>query len=60
MNMCMADVTDIKNVKIEDEVVLLGKQGREEITAEEIAGKIGTINYEVVTRINPMLKRIVK
>lgn len=60
MNMCMADVTDVANVKIEDEVVLLGRQGREEITAEEIAGKIGMINYEVVTRINPGIKRIIK
>jgi alanine racemase len=60
MNMCMADVTDVKNVKIEDEVVLLGRQGREEITAEEIAGKLGTINYEVVTRINPGIKRFIK
>lgn len=57
MNMIMVDVTDIPRVKIEDEVVLLGKQGREEITAEEIAQKIGTINYEVVTRINPLLPR---
>ncbi len=57
MNMTMIDVTHVKNVKIEDEVVLLGKQKKEEITAEEIAGKIGTINYEVVTRINPLLPR---
>jgi alanine racemase len=59
MNMCMVDVTDVKNVKLEDEVVLLGRQGREEITAEELAGKLGTINYEVVTRINPGAKRVV-
>jgi len=57
MNMIMVDVTDISRVKIEDEVVLLGKQGREEITAEELAQKIGTINYEVVTRINPLIPR---
>jgi len=57
MNMCVIDVTDIPNVQVEDEVVLLGRQGRETITAEEIAKKIGTINYEVVTRINPTLPR---
>jgi alanine racemase len=57
MNMMMADVTDIPGVKVEDEVVLLGKQGRNEITAEELAAKIGTINYEMVTRINPWLPR---
>lgn len=58
MNLIMVDITDIPNVKIEDEVVLIGKQGREEIKAEEIAQKTGTINYEVVSRINPSLPRI--
>lgn len=57
MNMIMADVSDIENVKLEDEVVLLGKQNNEEITAEEIADKVGTINYEIVSRINPLLPR---
>lgn len=59
MNMCVVDVTDVKNVEIEDEVVLLGRDGDEIITAEELASKIGTINYEVVTRINPLIKRVV-
>lgn len=59
MNMVMVDVTDIPKIKIEDEVVLLGKQGKNEVTAEEIAQKIGTINYEVITRINPLLPRTV-
>jgi len=57
MNMIMVDVTDISKVNVEDEVVLLGKQGKNEITAEEIAQKVGTINYEIVTRINPELPR---
>jgi len=57
MNMIMVDVTDISKVKVEDEVVLLGKQRKNEITAEEMAQKIGTINYEIVTRINPELPR---
>lgn len=57
MNMIMVDVTDIPRVRLEDEAVLIGRQGREEVTAEEVAGKIGTINYEVVTRINPQLTR---
>lgn len=59
MNMCVADVTDAPRARVEDEVVLLGKQGREEVTADELAEKIGTINYEIVTRINPQLPRIV-
>jgi alanine racemase len=59
MNMIMVDVSHIPDIKLEDEVVLLGKQGKEQITAEELAQKIGTINYEVVTRINPLIPRIV-
>lgn len=58
MNMCVADVTDVPRVRAEDEVVLLGQQNNEEISAEEIAEKIGTINYEILARINPLLKRI--
>lgn len=57
MNMIMVDVTNIPNVKPEDEVVLIGRQNKEEITAEEMAELLGTINYEVVTRINPELER---
>lgn len=59
MNMMIADVTDIPGVKLEDEVVLLGRQGREIIAAEDLASKIGTINYEVIARINPQIPRIV-
>ena len=58
MNVCMVDVTDVPNVYEGDEVVLIGKQGEAEITAEEIARHLVTINYEVVTRINPNLEHI--
>lgn len=57
MNMTMVDVTDITDVELENEVVLIGKQGKNEIAAEELAQKIGTINYEVVSRINPLIPR---
>ncbi len=60
MNMIIVDVSHLTNVKPEDEAVLIGRQGQEEITADEIAGKINTINYEVVTRINPSIPRILK
>lgn len=59
MNIMMVDATDVSEVKAGNEAVLLGKQGGEEITADEIAGKIGTINYEVVTRINPLIQRTI-
>jgi len=59
MNMFMVDASRVRSVKQEDEVVLLGRQKGEEITAEEIADKIGTINYEVTTRVSPLLPRVV-
>lgn len=59
MNLCVVDVTDIPGARIEDEVVLLGSQGKERISAEQLAAWIGTINYEVVSRINPLLPRMV-
>jgi alanine racemase len=58
MNMTIVDVTDIPDAMDGDEVVLLGRQGNESISAEEIARKLGTINYEIVTRINPLLPHI--
>lgn len=55
MNMTIVDITDISNVRLNDEAMLLGKN----ITAESIADKLETINYEVVTRINPNIKRLI-
>lgn len=57
MNMVMVDITDVPGVKMEDEVVLIGAQGSETITAEELAGWAGTIQYEFLTRINPLIER---
>jgi alanine racemase len=59
MNMTMLDVTDI-GANLDDEVVLIGRQGSAEIRVEELAEKIGTIGYEVVARINPLIPRITK
>lgn len=60
MNMFMVDITDVPSVKPGDEVVLLGKQGDEQITAEDLALWFNTINYEVTTRINENIPRILK
>jgi alanine racemase len=59
MNLLMVDVTDIPEIKLEDEVVLLGAQGGEGISVEYLAGLCGSINYEFVTRINPAIPRII-
>ena len=58
MNMFMVDVTDIPDAGPGDEVVLLGAQGSERITAEDLAMWFNTINYEVTTRINENIPRI--
>ncbi len=58
MNLTMVDVTGVEGVAVGDEVVLLGGQGKEQITAEEIATRIGTINYEVYCSIGKSNRRI--
>jgi alanine racemase len=58
MDMCMLDVGHIKNVKPGDEVVLIGTQGSEIITAEELAELSNTIPYEVVCNIGHRVPRI--
>lgn len=59
MNLTMVDVTDIDGVRLEDEVVLLGKQGQESINAQQLAAWAQTINYEAVTRADPHAPRLV-
>ncbi len=57
MDLTMIDVTDIAGVQAGDEVVLIGKQGTEEICAEEVARNQGTNNYETVTTISARVER---
>jgi alanine racemase len=59
MNLMTVDVTDIPAVQPGDEVVLLGRQGGATIAAEEMADWLETIHYEVTTRINPLIPRLV-
>ncbi len=59
MNLTMVDVTDISTVELGDEVVLLGRQGDEAVTADQLASLAGTIHYEILTRINWDLPRLV-
>lgn len=51
------DVSHLPDVAIGDEVVLLGRQGELELTADEVAGRLGTISYEVVCAIVPRAPR---
>lgn len=57
MDMIVIDISSVNNTKVGDEVIIIGKSGKEIITANDIAQKIGTINYEVITRINPLIKK---
>lgn len=58
MDMCMIDVTEVPGVQEGDEVVLLGGQGHERITADDLAGKTGTIAYEVLCGISSRVPRL--
>lgn len=56
MDQIVVDVGEAP-VRVGDEVVLLGAQGDDEITADEWAGRLGTISYEIVCQIGPRLPR---
>lgn len=58
MDHIMADVTDIGEVAVGDEAVLIGRRGDEEISANELAELAGTINYEIVTTIGTRVQRV--
>jgi alanine racemase len=58
MDLCLVDVTGIPGVAVGDEVVLLGSQGGERITADELAAHAATISYEIFCGIGPRVPRV--
>jgi len=58
MDQTMIDVTDIPGVRQGDEVVLIGQQGGDRITVGEVAERLGTVNYEVVSEILARVPRV--
>ncbi len=58
MDQCMVDVTHIPQVRMGDEVVLIGRQGQAILSAEMVAERLGTINYEVVAEILARVPRV--
>ena len=58
MDQCMVDVTALPDVRVGDEVVLIGRQGEALLSAETIAQRLGTINYEVVSEILARVPRV--
>lgn len=57
MDLCMVDVTDIENVEISDEVVLMGQQGTQCIYADELAAWAQSLNYEIVCSVGSRVPR---
>ena len=58
MDLTMIDVGHIAGVAVEDEVVILGRQANEAITADDLAGLLGTINYEITSAITARVPRV--
>src|SRR5258706_13453562 len=58
MDQSIVDVTHIPQVRVGDEVVLIGRQGEAVLTAEQVAQRLGTINYEVVSEILARVPRV--
>jgi alanine racemase len=58
MDIVLADVTDIPGVVEGDVATLIGADGEERVSAEELAELAGTINYEILARLSPALPRI--
>jgi alanine racemase len=55
MDQCMVDISDIAGVNVGDTATLFGRPG---LTADEVAGILGTINYELVCMIGKRVPRI--
>jgi alanine racemase len=58
MDQMMVDVTDIDGVSVEDVATLIGTDGEETITLEEVADPACSFNYELLCRIAPRVPRI--
>jgi alanine racemase len=58
MDQTMVDVTGLPDLNVGEEVVLIGRQGNEEILASELARKAGTIAWEIFTAISKRVVRV--
>ena len=58
MDLMVVDVSDVPNAAVGDEVVLLGRQGEEEISAADIAERASTIHWDIVTRVGSRVRRV--
>ena len=58
MDLMMVDVSNVKGATVGDEVVLMGRQGGEEVSATELAERAQTISWEITTRIGQRVRRV--
>ncbi len=61
MDLCVADVTDVTaagGMTLDDEVMLLGRQGKEQLTAHDLARWAGTIAWEIICGVGPRVPRV--
>jgi alanine racemase len=58
MDVTVVDLTDIPEAQLDDEVVVIGRQGSESITADDVADAAGTINHEIFTGLPARLPRV--
>ncbi len=58
MDQCMIDVTDVPDVKVGDEVIIMGSDGKNTILADDIAKATGTISYEIVCAFGQRLPKV--
>ena len=58
MDQCMVDVTDVPDVKVGDEVIIMGSDGKNTILADDIGDATGTINYEIVCAFGQRLPKV--
>lgn len=58
MDQCMIDLNDVPDARPGGEAVLIGRQGNDEISADEVAGRWGSINYEVTCGVSHRVDRI--
>ena len=58
MNMIAIDVTDIRDVDVGDEVTLIGRNGKEEISLDTVASLAGELNKDIITGIHPFIPRV--
>ena len=59
MNLMMVDISDIPGIKLEEPATLIGENGEEAISADLLADWANTVNYEILSRINEKIPRIV-